>query len=97
MNTVYSSNGPFGSAFEVYADDGGDDIRLVGETRYPDAMIEADKANDFDLVEALRFREIIADVADGVSHPRFEAGNAELGTYRLGVMAKFRAGAAALR
>jgi len=61
MNTVYSFSGPFGSAFEVYADDGVNDIRFVGETRYPDGMIEADKTNDFDLVEALRFREIVAD------------------------------------
>ena len=96
MNTVYSFNGPFGSSFEVYADDG-DDIRLVGETRYHDGMIEADKAGDSKQIEALRFREIAADVSDVVSHPRFEVGNAELSAYRLGVLALLRFGAATLK
>ena len=97
MNTIYSFSGPFGSSFEVFADDGGDDIRFVGETIDPVAMIEACEAGDYNRVDALRWREIVEIVADVVSHPRFEAGNAELGNYRMSVLAKFRAGAATLR
>ena len=61
MNTVYSFSGPFGSSFEVFADDGGVEVRFVGETLDPVAMIEADKAGDSKQIKALRFREIVAD------------------------------------
>ena len=66
MNTIYNISGPFGvnAVYEVYADEGGEEDRFVSETLDPDAVIAADKAGDYDKVDALRWREIVKEVKD---------------------------------
>jgi len=93
MNTVYSVNGPFGmnELYEVFADEGGEEVRFVSETQHPDAVIAADKAGDYDKVDALRWREIVKEVKDVKDDEDHEYHNFSV------VLAKFRDGAASLK
>jgi len=93
MATIYSSNGPFGvnEFYEVFADEGGEEVRFVGQTLFADEMIDADMASDYDKVDALRWHEIVLDDWDD------DDWDDDQHAYHMGVLAKLREGTDALR